>query len=379
MLGVGAQSVLLCAHLVAVHRGESESLDDTQVRAARAAQSAGLALMVCSGLVAVALHVMSNTVPVLFEPAFLFKWVLIVAATVLLFLQHARIGSHTLLGLAGGVWFALFLVHTLAPIITWASLLVIFTAWLAGFALVWAIAVFALSGKTARPSKVLYTAAPVIAAAPLPKPLPTIVAPKPAPVAMPRPAPMVVPKPVLVVPKPITVAAALGAHKEPLLLPESTWWHRLLEVLERLMLSAATHPQEQKIKIEQQAEQKAKPPAPAPVPVSKPVVIAKPTPPPAPLVVKPTPPPVPVVAPTPRPLDLSKLPEVLEHDEPLVPAQTTPAPTPNPVEPAKPAAAPAPEQTKPVVEVAVPGLHIMPRTPADIANQHRPPVAVPQP
>ena len=48
-------------------------------------------------------------------------------------------------GFAGGTWFALFVLHILAPVAPWETLLLLYGAWLAGFFLCWIGLVFANS------------------------------------------------------------------------------------------------------------------------------------------------------------------------------------------------------------------------------------------
>ena len=78
MLGVGAQTVLLCAHLIAVHHGDKENPHVAYAEAARKALGAGFVLVVVSGLFAVATHLFSGQADIVLSPAFLFKWALIV-------------------------------------------------------------------------------------------------------------------------------------------------------------------------------------------------------------------------------------------------------------------------------------------------------------
>src|SRR3989344_5746534 len=84
VLGVGAQTILLIAHLLSVH-GVEHGIEG----AAKKARGAGLALIILSGAAAVGLHVALGAVDILLEPAFLFKWALI-AAVLLLHIFETR-------------------------------------------------------------------------------------------------------------------------------------------------------------------------------------------------------------------------------------------------------------------------------------------------
>lgn len=259
MLGVGAQTVLLCAHLVAVHRGEQETLQNVFAKAARNAQLGGLVIMVLSGFGAVALHAAAGSLATVIAPVFLFKWLLIFAATVL-FLVQLRFVGNVALGLAGGTWYALFLVHTLAPNIGWVGLLSLYGAWMVAFFAVWALFVSIMHWGRHH----------------MPAPAKTVVQTPPAPVA--------------------------GQPK----------------------------------------------PAPAPMPAVLQAVKAAPMPPAQPLAPKP--------AVASAPLNLPKLPTILEHTEPLLPKQI-----------------PGTRDLNPALN-DLPGVHVMPQKPEDIGRHMRPAV-----
>jgi len=46
-------------------------------------------------------------------------------------------------GLLGGTWYALFVVHILAPVTSWGNLVTLLAVWLVGFNLIWYVVVFA--------------------------------------------------------------------------------------------------------------------------------------------------------------------------------------------------------------------------------------------
>lgn len=199
VLGVGAQTILLVTHLLAVH-GADHGVDV----AAKKARGAGLALIALSGAGAVGFHLASGTVEILLEPAFLFKWALIFA----LFLTHvfeARFPplAGVVEGFAGATWYALFLVHTLAPVTGWENLLILYAAWVALFTLVWAGFTLLMHGakpfQTAKsqpvPQKPVERPAPAVKPLTLTQKLP-IPTPKPAPqTVLPVAAHILLPKP----------------------------------------------------------------------------------------------------------------------------------------------------------------------------------------
>lgn len=173
ILGVGAQTVLLVAHLIALHGGEHgvES-------AARKARGAGIFLMIISGAAAVGLHAASSAMGILLEPAFLFKWGLIIAI-LLLHLFETKLPH--LIGIAEGFsganWYALFLVHTLAPVTDWWSLLVLYAGWIALFGILWTG--FSLLMHGAKPSSKI--PAPEVKPRGTPKPILQTTAKPPSP------------------------------------------------------------------------------------------------------------------------------------------------------------------------------------------------------
>ena len=141
MLGVGAETVVLVLLLLAVH-GSLQGTLGSLASPARVVRAMGLFLIIVSGLLAVALHVSAGATEVLFAPAFLFKWAL-VALVLLLHLAERWSDSWGVIeGVAGGSWYALFLVHILAPATTWGNLIMLYVAWTVCFGVLWASALF---------------------------------------------------------------------------------------------------------------------------------------------------------------------------------------------------------------------------------------------
>src|SRR5581483_9034897 len=175
-LGVGAEVVLLCAHLIKLHEHNPQWLDNEP--SVRAAQGAGLLLIVISGIGAVGYQFLVGQAGILLEPVFLFKWTLIGGVVFAFLLErslwHARAALE---GFAGATWLALFLVHTVAPREAWAVLGLWYGAWVLCFGLVWAGCVLMLKGSkpiaAAAPALGRGAAAPVAKAAPPAKP-PTV-------------------------------------------------------------------------------------------------------------------------------------------------------------------------------------------------------------
>jgi hypothetical protein len=256
MLGVGAQTLLLWTHLVALHRHEPERLEGSFYRAAQAALGIALALIVVSGAAAILMHLFGGEFAVLFAPAFLFKWVLVIlVAAGFWYQKHLHEWSNTLAVVVGGSWYAIFLVHSSAPVIDWISLLVLYVGWMILFGAAWGVFVWVSgyvkktpvaipnqksSGLLSRPSpqrpagqtfaqkqpptpvpeKVLPPPVPAVVFKPVPPPPPPppaplpVIVPKILPPPPPPSKPVPPPKPVM----PIVKAAQDIAHKL-----EETW------------------------------------------------------------------------------------------------------------------------------------------------------------
>ena len=319
MLGVGAQTVLLCTHLLNIHRAEPDAPHASYAAAARKSLSVGFFLIIVSGLAAVAVHILGGNTAVLFAPAFLFKWALIVLVLGVFWLQ-SRLShwSDVVAWFAGGTWYALFLVHTLAPITGWFNLAALYGAWLAAFGIVWVLFVLIMR-KTTRGTTPAKVAVPVAIKITLPLPPPA-----PKPIVPPPPAP-----------KPIA----------PVILKGPSFFERLLSWFKNV-----TTP---------------KRPTPKPVLAPTPPLAPKPIVPPPPLVPKPTP--------IPPPLALAPMLKI-------APVVVAPASKPVAVPPVPPPPVPPQKHTTLhdiIDHLLVPALRIMPQTPADVGKQNRPPVVKP--
>ncbi len=401
MLGVGAQTVLLCAHLLALHHGEKENPHANFVTAARAALGLAFVLIVASGIAAVGVHIAADQPDVLFAPAFMFKWMLILVLLAAYALPAGTEWSNIRAWLTGGTWFALFLVHSIGPVTTWATLFVLYTLWLVFFAAVWTGFVLTMrrSSRAAalslRPQQPIVqksvppqfssiaaaqppqsTVAPIVPPAPKPappppKPVPPPPPPPPKPVSPPPPAPKPVapaPPPTPVAPAPpappipVVTIPAVVASTPPIPPRVPVVKEPSIGILKRFLLWIASHPKH----------------TPAPEPAAVAPIVPPPTQitPPAPKPAAPPPtPPAPVAK---APLTLPPAEEVLlaPVPQPLRLASTPPPPPPPQPKPVQP---PPKEEPKPVVPKhaeyenieLMPPLHVMPQTPEDIGNRNR--------
>ncbi len=248
--GVGAVTMTLVGHLLSLHAHKSETVFG-YVRAARHLRALALMGIIISGGVAILIHFQSGTPGVLLAPAFLFKWLIIALLTVFHFaeLNVDGIKRDAVEGFEGANWYALFIVHTIAPVAAWGTLLPIYFGWLAVFAVIWVGFVWLMRHhSTIKPTK-----------APNPFPAPAAVQ-KPIAPAAPKPAPVP-----FVAPKPTPAPAAAPVVQKKIPVPLSRVEihpnHTLLPMIAELDL-----------------------PAPKAAPVSAPAPIPMPIPAPMPLV-----------------------------------------------------------------------------------------------
>ncbi|MEK7612954.1 MAG: hypothetical protein AAB449_02300 [Patescibacteria group bacterium] len=217
MLGVGAETIMLLAYLISMRDGTVDKTEDRFSHAVGRVLDAGLILIIVSGIGVVTTHFIAREYAILFAPVFMFKWVLIgiiVLSTVLI--QNKIFSQARLEMLAGGTWYAIFIVHILAPITTWSNLILLYAVWILGFSLCWyGLTRFTResSVEAAKPlphqvpppviKKVSSPPLPSVALAkegpkPIPPPPPKLVSPPPKPIPPPPP-----PKPIAPLPKPV--------------------------------------------------------------------------------------------------------------------------------------------------------------------------------
>ncbi len=206
-LGVGAQTIMLVAYLSAMRDGIIDDKEAQFVRAVRNVLNAGLFLIIFSGIGITILHMMAGEAAIIFTEAYLFKWLLILA--VLTFTLLKNFSQKVMQGLAGGSWSALFIVHILAPIASWANLITLYIVWMIGFGICWSLLVYFTTQKGVV-KKIVMPVKKVVPPPPPIQPIKSIVVPKsPMPVATPKPVPPtpkpVPPPPMPPAPKPVAV------------------------------------------------------------------------------------------------------------------------------------------------------------------------------
>lgn len=177
--GVGALTITLVGHLLSLHAHKNETVF-SYVRAARHIRAVALIVIIISGGAAILIHFQSGTPQVLLAPAFLFKWLLIAALTAFYFveLKMGGIARDAVEGFEGANWYALLIVHAMAPVAGWGLLLAIYFGWLATFGAIWAGFVWFMRGHKLPKLPKMHVA-----------PKPVALKPAPAPVMPPAPMP----------------------------------------------------------------------------------------------------------------------------------------------------------------------------------------------
>lgn len=225
-LGVGAETIILVAYVSAMRDGIIDKQEAQFARAVKRVMYTGLMLVLLSGIAITGLTLFAGQEATVYAPAYLFK-VLLIA---LLFIVPMAIRKQSLSagmweGFEGATWYALFVVHILAPVALWSQLITIYIVWSIGFVVLWVSILKSLSGKsssvsTARPVASSPTEKKPVQPPPMQKASPPAQAPsmtrvtpvvpppqpmvqKPAPPApVPSPAPTPPPQPIVHKPAP---------------------------------------------------------------------------------------------------------------------------------------------------------------------------------
>ncbi len=140
-LGVGAETIMLAAYLIATRDGVVDSKETQYARAIRRTMVVALVLILISGLGISMLHAAAGHIATVFTPAYLFKILLICLVAILTMVRRSLPQNSIVEGFIGGTWFALFVVHILAPVTGWLNLFTLYAIWLVGFILCWEILV----------------------------------------------------------------------------------------------------------------------------------------------------------------------------------------------------------------------------------------------
>lgn len=172
MFAVGAQTIILLAYLLSVRDGVVDSQEERFAHAIKKVLFFGIVLILVSGAAITALELFSGNHAVVFAPAYIFKMCLIGLVVFLsLAIRGDSVPEGVLEGLAGGTWYALFIVHILAPVAAWNQLVVLYVIWIVGFMACWSALLFMMRGRVAAFADVPARKVPPPMPAPAPRPM----------------------------------------------------------------------------------------------------------------------------------------------------------------------------------------------------------------
>lgn len=137
LLGVGAQVFVLVSHLRELHTPAFHEREEQLYRGARAGRALALAAIILSGGILTFEIYVLGMYDILFAPAFVGKWVLIILAAALHISASHTTRRWTVEGAAGGVWLALLILHIVAPETGWQNLLLWAGLWALAFGALW--------------------------------------------------------------------------------------------------------------------------------------------------------------------------------------------------------------------------------------------------
>lgn len=156
MLAVGAQTIVLVAYLLSIRDGIFDSQEERFGHAVKKVLFVGIIFILISGAAITALEFFAGHEALVFAPAYLFKICLIgVLVFFSLVLRGNSLPEGVLEGLVGGTWYALFVVHILAPVAAWNQLIILYVVWIIGFMACWSFLLFVMRGKAAAFSDVV--------------------------------------------------------------------------------------------------------------------------------------------------------------------------------------------------------------------------------
>jgi hypothetical protein len=230
MLGVGAQTVILVSYLLAARDGTIDQKEEQFSRVVVQVLKFGFYFIVASGAAITCMHLAAGQIEIVFTPAFVFKWVLIgVIGAVTFMVGRAPFMHFFWEGILGAHWYALFVIHVVAPLTTWPDLIVLYVLWALGFVLFWNALVYTLQapraaphfrGREAAPAQKVTVKEQIVAPKPVESPriAAMMTAPKPQPSA-PKPAAVLPPAPKKLTPPPPKPAVSVPHKPEELLAP----------------------------------------------------------------------------------------------------------------------------------------------------------------
>ncbi|HWB34165.1 MAG TPA: hypothetical protein VG753_02525, partial [Candidatus Paceibacterota bacterium] len=134
MMGVGGETIILIVYFLSTRDGVIEPKEEQFGRAVHKVLGWGLWLMIASGAAITLLHIFSGGSDIVLEPAFIFKWLLLGGIAAAELGQWGRpFANYWWEAAVAAQWYALFIVHILAPITMWGDLIFLYVIWNIGF------------------------------------------------------------------------------------------------------------------------------------------------------------------------------------------------------------------------------------------------------
>ncbi len=138
VLGVGAETVLLLMRISGVTRHESDPRERRFVHAIPLVRDTGIALLLISAIAVTVTEYLGHHLDVIFTPAYLAVCALTVLVTLFTIITHGDSFFEAICeGISGATWYALLLMHALAPALAWRTIFDAYGIWVCVWTVCW--------------------------------------------------------------------------------------------------------------------------------------------------------------------------------------------------------------------------------------------------
>lgn len=135
-LGLGAATFSLLFYVLSLKDGKVDESEKHFIHATGTVLVISLFLIVATGALITGAHYLAGEIGVISTPVFISKWLLVIIIMLGATLSALKaITPFTSATVSGASWYALFIIHTLAPNVSWDILGFGYVLWLAIFAL----------------------------------------------------------------------------------------------------------------------------------------------------------------------------------------------------------------------------------------------------
>lgn len=135
-LGLGAATFSLMFYVLGIADGAVDASEQRFIHATKTVLALSMFLIVLTGGLVTGAHILADEMIIVLAPVYLSKWILIGVVIVNGILLRFKAYSAIIGGIISGAsWYALFIVHTLVPDVSWSVLGVGYALWLLIFAL----------------------------------------------------------------------------------------------------------------------------------------------------------------------------------------------------------------------------------------------------